>query len=568
MAESIRTSTSKPDGQISELFGLLEKCKNMARAAKAERPIQSFMLPDFKSSIPSREVSDQLVHLYLRTFESAYRILHIPSFQKEYTQYWNDPQAASTGFVVKLLLVMAIGSCFYQDANNDDTLRSLVPQWVYAGQWWLSAPSEKSRLNLAGLQVHCLMLLARQTNALGGDLIWISAGSLLRTAFNMGLHRDPKYFPKMSTFYSELRRRLWATILEMAIQSSVDSGMPPLISLQDFDCEPPSNIDDAEIDEATKTSPASKPSSYFTQTSIQITLLKSLPTRLEVARLINDFRVDPSYDKVLRLGADITNACRESALIMQSYLSSPIQQDSTRSTEFHKNLLDLFTRRYLLTLHRPFAIKAKTDPRFYFSRKVCLESAMTIISYIGDLAPTSNVQDDFSCLMVRGRGAFKDVMFHDAAIAICLELITQLEEEASNGSSNAALTQPSTINKLARSAREPIIQAVKLMVELAARRIALGETNVKGHVLLSAALAQITAMEAGEPPEHAIFEAAKQSAKSCYALLCARMTSTSADLDEQRAPDERSGLGTGGEQDFGFDVLVRVVRVRTRYVPY
>ncbi|MCJ1302983.1 hypothetical protein MMC08_005788 [Hypocenomyce scalaris] len=529
----------------------------MARAAKAERPIQSFMLPDFKSSIPSREVSDQLVHLYLRTFESAYRILHIPSFQKECAQYWNDPQTASTGFVVKLLLVMAIGSCFYQNENNDDTLRSLVPQWVYAGQWWLSAASEKSGLNLAGLQVHCLMLLAHQTNALGGDLIWISAGSLLRTAFNMGLHRDPKYFPKMSTFYSELRRRLWATILEMAIQSSLDSGMPPLISLQDFDCEPPSNIDDAEIDEATKTSPASKPNSSFTQTSIQITLLKSLPTRLEVAILINDFRTDPSYDKVLRLGADITNACRESALIMQSHLSFPIQRDSTRPTEFHKNLLDLFTRRYLLTLHRPFAIKAKTDPRFYFSRKVCLESAMTIVSYVGDLSATSNVQDDFSRLMVRGRGAFRDVMFSDAAIAICLELITQLEEEASNGSSNAALTQPSMINKLARSAREPIIQAVKQMVELAARRIALGETNVKGHVLLSAALAQITAMEAGEPPEHAIFEAAKQSAKSCYALLRARTTSAPADLDEQHAPEERSGLGTGGQQDFDFDVLMQ-----------
>ena len=81
---------SKENFQSAEIFSLLDKCKVMARTAKAERPIKSFMNPDYKGYIPRREVSDQLVSHYLRTFEFAYRILHIPSFQAEYARYWDD----------------------------------------------------------------------------------------------------------------------------------------------------------------------------------------------------------------------------------------------------------------------------------------------------------------------------------------------------------------------------------------------------------------------------------------------------------------------------------------------
>lgn len=443
-------------------------CKSVAKVSKAARPTQLFSLPDFKDSIPSREASDQLVHLYIKTFKSVFRILHIPTFQEEYSQFWNDPQAAGPGFVVKLVLVMAIGTSFYQDNSNDlHNLRSLAHQWICGASCWLSAPSMKSRLILTGLQMHCLLLLARQTSNIDGDLIWISAGSVLRMAFNMGLHRDPKYFPHMTVFYSEMRRRLWTTILEMAVQASLDAGMPPLISFHDFDCEPPSNIDDTGIEEATKVPPASKPNTCFTQTSIQIALLKSLPTRLEIARLTNGFRIDLSYDEVLRLSKDLTNQCRQSTLMMQYHLLSPVTQHHSRPTEFHKSLLDLLTRRFLLFLHRSYAIKARTDPIFYFSRKVSLESAMTPASYVGDLAPPSNIQDDFTRLAVMGGGTVEEAILHDATMSVCLELVAQLEEEISNSSINTPMTQPSITHPVSRLTRKPLIQAMEHLIELA-----------------------------------------------------------------------------------------------------
>ena len=124
------------DDASKDVREALEKCKRMARAAKAERPIKWHMNPNFKDYIPHREIADKLVNLYLRTCESIYRILHIPSFKEEYAEYWYDPSSANTMTAVKMLLVMAIGTCFYQDEGNED-LRSMAQQWVYSAQSWM-----------------------------------------------------------------------------------------------------------------------------------------------------------------------------------------------------------------------------------------------------------------------------------------------------------------------------------------------------------------------------------------------------------------------------------------------
>ncbi len=69
-----------------------------------------------------KDIADRLVGLYLETFESVYRVLHIPTFQREYHDYWNNPASCSDGFRLKFLLVMAVGSCFYEGARRDQAV--------------------------------------------------------------------------------------------------------------------------------------------------------------------------------------------------------------------------------------------------------------------------------------------------------------------------------------------------------------------------------------------------------------------------------------------------------------
>ena len=170
---------------------------------------------------------------------------------------WNGPDLRSHPVLLvnaymranTLTLRLLLGSCLIREPAGLIDLRPTAMGWIYLAQAWLSAPFHKSRLSYTALQLHCLILLARQTNYVGPELVWISAGTLVRMATHMGLHRDPTNYPKMSSFHVELRRRLWAVTLEMALQSSLDSGMPPLISQDDYDTLAPKNIDDSEIAE-------------------------------------------------------------------------------------------------------------------------------------------------------------------------------------------------------------------------------------------------------------------------------------------------------------------------------
>lgn len=129
--------------------------------------------------------------------------------------------------MVKLLLVISIAALLHSDAKLQKELFSKARAWIHISQTWLSAPLEADRLTLDGIQIHCLLLFSRQVNRVGPDLVWISAGALVRMAMQMGLHQDSNLIGDMSVLQKEVRRRLWYSILKMNVQAALDCGMHP-----------------------------------------------------------------------------------------------------------------------------------------------------------------------------------------------------------------------------------------------------------------------------------------------------------------------------------------------------
>ncbi|EZF28010.1 hypothetical protein H112_00107 [Trichophyton rubrum D6] len=165
----------------------IEKCKALARTIKPRRvpsgPINLTL------DLPSKQVSDELVDCYLQTIESVYRILHIPTFRRDYETLFLsavDP-AVNNAFVVQVKLVLAIGAVTY---DKDFSLRALANKWIYEAQAWLLDPKFKLRSNIQSLQSHLLLLFAQKTVDIDGDPMWVSVGTLLRRAIYMGLHKD------------------------------------------------------------------------------------------------------------------------------------------------------------------------------------------------------------------------------------------------------------------------------------------------------------------------------------------------------------------------------------------
>ncbi|KAI1077854.1 hypothetical protein F5B20DRAFT_592600 [Whalleya microplaca] len=545
---------------------VLRKCKRLARGLKAKNsPDPQLLSQPLREFIPPKEVSDRLVQLYLRTFESVFRVLHVPTFKHDYVQYWSNPQAASECFELQLLLVMAIGTCFYQDPWSSDgadgsTLHEQSTQWIHAAHIRLAAPFRKKHLDLCGVQTQCLLILAllTNTNALGGDLFWITTASLVQSAMAIGLHFGPSQLP-VSPFEAEIRRRLWATVLELAVQAGLDSGMHLVISSETLDsCELPSNLDDSQLSESIKTLPASQPTTTLTQNSTQCALMRSLPIRLKIAETLSRFRSEFPYDAAQRMGAELTTNLRETSDLIDSFAP-------TTPSAFQIQLQDLLARRFLLILHAQFAYKAASDVTYYFSRTVCLECSLLLLSPSRNTTTTTSStstneprgrdtsatttttttpsHDVYNNLRVYGDGLFKSV-FLAAAITVCAEVLLQQREDSAPAAASLS--------------RRELLQAIEDAAALTRRRILRGETSVKAHVFLACVLAKTgthrrrTSQLGGggkmlqNPTDAAVEEAAKRALDACCAVLEVRMgRATPVAAAAPRIP-ELGGAGAGG----------------------
>jgi hypothetical protein len=529
------TPEQTSDSQIPGISDVLQKCKQLARDIKSQRPSRGPLPAGIYPTFPDPAVTNQLVQIYFDSFESCLRILHFPSFRAEYEGYLKDAGTAKTSFVVILILVMSNASSLIEDAGLQQELRAKSRSWIHVAQSWVSAPIEKDRLSIEGLQIYCLLLLARQVNCVGADLVWISAGSLMRMAIQMGLHQDPDHLGGMARLQKEMRRRLWYTILELNVQAALDSGMRPMVTGDDFNTRPPSNLNDEDLDNEMQQDSSKEMSSTPTRASFQCLLAASVLLRLEAARVINALKEEPPYDRVVRLGEELASVCRNATVSINHHRS--VAKDLW-PTEFPYSWCDHFHRRFLLCLHLPYAVKAAHNPINSYSSKAGLDAALYLVSLLDD--------EIYRRLLLVGGGMFRDILT-SGAMLIFLELITQLENESS-----------AFLKKRNQARREPLLEDARNLVQYAQDRLWYGETNVKGYVFVSMAMGQVDAMLSNSSTKDAIVKSASESLVVCHDIL----RSTAANLLSRVTMDPNVACGIGDDamaiptiDDINFDFM-------------
>ncbi|OAQ60606.2 C6 transcription factor [Pochonia chlamydosporia 170] len=464
----------------SNVVCILEKCKSLARVIKARRapPWPCPPTPD----LPSKEIADTLVDNYLRSSESIYRILHIPTFRRDYEFLWVSNTTPNMAFLVQLKLVLALGALTF---DNTFSLRESALRWVYEAQTWVSEPKFKSRLDIPSLQTNLLLLLAQEGVGSGGDNMWISIGAVLRKAMFMGLHKDPTFLPPMPTFSQEMRRRLWNTIIELALQSSLTSGGAPLISLEDFSTAPPGNFDDDQlvVDQAIP-----KTENEYTQMSLSVALRRTFPQRLAVVKFLNDTLLQGTYENTLRLDADL----RASYKVLRESLQLSCNSDKEgTASQAAITILNFLLNRYSLALHVPYFGPALQEASYAYSRKVVVESALKIWHCMcpESRSLTNTVQPNNSTWLFRlttCSSGFYPTVAIQAVLLIGLELRAHIQED--DGLGHAPL-RPDLLSVLE--------DGLKWCMEV----IEAGETNIKGCLLISLVVSHVGGLRERLGPE-------------------------------------------------------------------
>lgn len=514
------------------------KGKKLSKSIKSQRIPSWPTIPT--TDLPPKDVADDLLDTYLRTSETVYRILHVPSFKREYEALWTTNAAPNIAFVVQLKLVLAIGAAAYDETFS---FRKSANHWLYEALTWLSEPVYKHRLDLQTLQTSLLALIAREYLNIGAQEVWVSVGSLYRRLFYMGMHRDPHELPGVTTFAAEMRRRIWNTTLEICLQSSMTSGCPPFISMDDFDTETPLNLDDEQL---TADDPVPKPEDEYTDMSVAIALRKTFPVRLIVAKFLNNTNAPGTYEETLTLDTQLREAFKILSQTIQGFKSGT----GPSPPQYAMRVVDFIMTRYISSIHIPFFGPQVRQATYAYSRKVVVESMVKIWNTAYNPTSTSSFSadhlgrsrlDDFSRLTLCTSGAYR-VASYQASMLLIQELRMEIKEDDSLGGFPSL--RPDLL---------AVLENAKIWYLMTVES---GETNVKGHIFLAMAIKQIETMRLGLGKEEAVQQLIQTAEKSLETIMSAfERLAGQEKLGE--ALNTPSHMSTTTPSDIDWDFVVR-----------
>lgn len=343
------------------------------------------------SLLPNRETVDSLVRLYFDTAETIYRVLHGPSFWEEYEMFWANYPSTKPAFTILLLLMMATMSCItdkeHQTYIGESALaRERAVLWIEVSEWWLDHHSQKN-IYLAIWQIRCLLVLAKQVNVVKKKRTWTVAGTLVREAMSAGFHRDPSRLgEKVSIFDQEMRRRLWATIIELELSASIDRGMPSASTAIPSDASTVLNINDEDLNVECDRPPVSKPWKEPTSSSFLHISGASFALRVSLNSFLNELSSPLVYEEVLKYEEMVTEELQR----LPPRAESGKTQDSGGLPLVARTLLDVQLQQFLIMLHSPFARQADSNSRFSLSRMICFNAAARIVEQYSQLIEAGN----------------------------------------------------------------------------------------------------------------------------------------------------------------------------------
>lgn len=476
----------------------------------------------------------------------------MPTLLSDYDRFWETAGAAAAGTTVDALLVnkvqlcLALGSYLHDDVFS---LRTFVVQWINEAKSAI-VMLEKTTMRLERLQVLCLLhLVRRYYSGKQGPPFWISSGSIYHTAVGMGLHIDPSRLPRMTPLDAELRRRLWFTILEFQIESSLEGGTVPLIAVESADCEMPSNLDDDQLNSGLDSPPTPKPRQILTGNSLQIALARSMPLRASIIKLVNDVSHQAAYGEVLRLTSELQEANRALLAQVTSY--------SSLLEPFLIRWCDAFIRRYFLILHIPYMQLAARNPLYYFSRKVCVDNAVRMSyafcpsgepsSILEALRAAANIEKPCAEFLRHNyctQGQTRAVQFQCTSV-LAAELLSLIREENSG-----SLRWPNETSEDGEGVIVGDLQCAQLHAlliqakKLEECRLKAGCTNPKDFVHVSIFLGQVEACVAGTR-EDAVVHARAMESLTCALAIIREQVNEDTEMDSIAMPS----LGVEMEAD-------------------
>ncbi|KAK5093959.1 hypothetical protein LTS08_008782 [Lithohypha guttulata] len=181
-----------------------------------------------QSLLPSRQVTDSLVHAFFDKVHSDYALFHRGAFHTRYESIWHRTPSytyeAEPGWLCCLFMVLVFGAQAREDHNLDDALDLQRRFLRFVRERF---PHLSLTAGLANVQA-LLLLQLYEHNAGERNTSWILLGQAARMAIALGMHREGTSH-NFDSIERNTRRMVWHTLYSFEQYAALSLGRPSTV---------------------------------------------------------------------------------------------------------------------------------------------------------------------------------------------------------------------------------------------------------------------------------------------------------------------------------------------------
>jgi hypothetical protein len=223
------------------------------------------------------------------------------------------------------------------------------------------------------VESHFLFNRAAQMNC------YVLSGVCIRLMLKMGLHRDPSKLANISPFEGEMRRRMWNMAIQVELLVSFHMGLPSMLQGIETDTSVPGNLQDEDFDEDSTELPLERPLTDWTSMTYPIHKTRILRVFGQIARQAHAL-TPPSYAEVMKLDNLLQETWREVPAFMMIRPLDECVGDPPVLLIQRFGLTAIYNK-CCCVLHRRYLAEAIPQREHDYSRRKCLESALSLLNY-------------------------------------------------------------------------------------------------------------------------------------------------------------------------------------------
>jgi hypothetical protein len=201
----------------------------------------------------------------------------------------------------------------------------------------------------------------------------------IRLMLKMGLHRDPDKLINVTPFEAEMRRRMWNMAVQVELLVAFHMGLPSMMSGLESDTGIPHNLWDEDYDEDSKELPPERPPTDYTAMTYPIYKTRILRVFGLIARQAHALK-SPTYQEVMALDELLEKTWKEVPSFMRVRPLEECGGEPSALLVQRFGIAALYLKGRCV-LHRRYLAEAIPNPEHDYSRRNCLESAITLLEY-------------------------------------------------------------------------------------------------------------------------------------------------------------------------------------------